>query len=129
MFSSRVKITGSLLSLLLLGGILWTAAAAEPRADAVNPPANQTKITVNVFGAVEKPGAYQLPSNSTLLDALGAAGGWKGPSNPTKVSVLSGPPGEKPEVVIHDVDAILRGRAANPKIADHNTVVVAEKLF
>lgn len=107
------------------------ASAAEPRAETVQSPnqKQEAKMTVNVFGAVEKPGACPLPPSSTLLDALGAAGGCKSTANQNKISVLSGPAGEKPSVSIYDLDAILRGKAPNPKLQDHDSIVVTEKIF
>ena len=106
------------------------AAAAESRPERAQPSdqVQEARISVNVLGAVEKPGAYSLARHSTLLDALGAAGGWKDVAI-KKISLLSGPAGEKPVVTTYDVDAILRGTAPNPKIRDHETVFVPTRIF
>ena len=86
-------------------------------------------ILVNVFGAVEARGTYSLPPDSTLLDALGSAGGWTRTANAKKISIVRGPAGQKPVVTVYDVEAILRGDAINPKIEDHDSVFVPEKIF
>lgn len=86
-------------------------------------------ILVNVFGGVEIRGTYSLAPESTLLDAIGSAGGWTRTANPRKVSIVRGPAGQKPTVTVHDVEAILRGDAVNPKIEDHDSVFVPEKIF
>lgn len=115
----------------LLLSLCSIASAADSRPETTPAPTQKevSKISVNVFGSVAKPGAYALSPNSTLLDALGAAGGWGTLANKAKVSILSGPAGEKPSITIYDVDAILQGKAVNPKLQDHDSIVVTERVF
>ena len=86
-------------------------------------------LTINVLGAVNKPGAYPLPGGATLLDALAAAGGLTPAANARKASLLRGPAGEKPAIQSHDTDAILRGEATNPPLLDRDTLFVPERFL
>lgn len=66
---------GIVLGLLAAAGILL--AAGKPRSSPVMllPTPAQTNLTIDVTGEVAKPGVYQLPPNSHVLDAIQAAGG------------------------------------------------------
>jgi hypothetical protein len=85
--------------------------------------------TINVLGAVKKPGAYSLQVGATLLDALAAAGGGGPAADVRKISIVRGPAGEKPTVTSHDATAILRGQTTNPLLLDHDTIFVPETIF
>ena len=62
---------------LLLAGALWVAARA-PTGESVElrPAPVPEPIQVHVAGAVVRPGLYDLPENSRLMDAVDAAGGF-----------------------------------------------------
>ena len=66
---------GLVLGLLAAAGILL--AAGKPRSSPVMllPTPAPTNLTIDVTGEVVKPGVYQLPPNSHVLDAIQAAGG------------------------------------------------------
>jgi competence protein ComEA len=68
-------IVGVLFGLLLSAVILLISS--PPRANAIRilPTATQLPLTVDVDGAVDQPGIYQLPVNSRINDAILAAGG------------------------------------------------------
>ena len=86
-------------------------------------------LTINVLGAVNRPGAYPLPAGATLLDALAAAGGGSPTAQLRKLPVVRGPAGATPAVIPHDANAILRGQSANPALLDRDTVFVPESLL
>jgi hypothetical protein len=84
---------------------------------------------VNVFGAVNKPGAYRLPAQPSLLDAIAAAGSVKPDAKSERIAIVRGPAGERAAVTFHDFDQILRGKEANPKLQDRDSIFVDKKLF
>jgi competence protein ComEA len=70
------------LILILLSG--WYLARSKPAADAAPPPVaaidveddgGSSRVTVDVAGAVNKPGVYRLTSDQRVEDALERAGG------------------------------------------------------
>jgi len=66
---------GLILGLLAAAGILL--AAGKPRSSPVMllPTPALTYLMIDITGEVVKPGVYQLPPNSHVLDAIQAAGG------------------------------------------------------
>jgi protein involved in polysaccharide export with SLBB domain len=70
-----------------------------------------------------------LPAGATLLDALAAAGGGSPTAQLRKLSIVRGPAGEKPTVLPHDADAVLRGQSTNPALLDRDTVFVPERIL
>ncbi|HWR64708.1 MAG TPA: helix-hairpin-helix domain-containing protein [Bellilinea sp.] len=66
---------GLVLGLLAAAGIML--AAGKPRSSPVMllPTPAPTNLTIDITGAIVKPGVYQLPPNSHVLDAIQAAGG------------------------------------------------------
>ena len=93
------------------------------------PAPSPAPITVNVLGCILRPGAYPLSAGATLLDAFAAAGGGTSAANTSRLSIVRGPAGEIPRVLPHDATAILQGRAPNPPLLDHDTIVVPERVL
>jgi protein involved in polysaccharide export with SLBB domain len=112
---------------IVFAGICLTASAhAGPT---TKPVAKDERITVNVFGAVKKSGAVKLLTPCSVLDALGASGGYTTKADIAAVVVLRGLPGEKPEKILVDVSAILRGDAPMFLLKNKDTITVAERHF
>lgn len=68
-------IIGVLFGLLLSAVILLISSPPRANAILILPTATQSPLTVDVDGAVDQPGIYQLPVNSRINDAILAAGG------------------------------------------------------
>jgi competence protein ComEA len=62
---------------LVLGGLLWIIVRS-PRGETVNilPPPTAAPLILDVSGAVPRPGVYELPQGSRVIDAVDAAGGF-----------------------------------------------------
>jgi hypothetical protein len=85
---------------------------------------------VNVIGAVNRPGSYPLPAESTLLDALAAAGGWTATANLKKVSILPrSSDGSPVQPRNHDALAILKGEASNPLLPSQASISIPERFL
>ena len=67
---------GILLGLLLAGGIWVAARAPEGESVQLRPAPTPEPIQVHVAGAVVRPGIYDLPEDSRVIDAVEAAGGF-----------------------------------------------------
>jgi len=67
---------GILLGLLLAGGIWIAARAPEGESIQLRPAPTSEPIQVHVAGAVVRPGLYDLPEGSRVMDAVEAAGGF-----------------------------------------------------
>jgi len=67
---------GILLGLLLAGGIWIAARAPEGESIQLRPAPTSEPIQVHVAGAVVRPGLYDLPEGSRVMDAVDAAGGF-----------------------------------------------------
>jgi competence protein ComEA len=67
---------GILLGLLLAGGIWLSARAPEGESVELRPAPTPEPIQVHVAGAVVRPGIYDLPEESRVIDAVEAAGGF-----------------------------------------------------
>lgn len=62
---------------LLLSGVIWIVSRAPEGNSVVLRPAPTTEpIQVHIAGAVVRPGVYDLPEGSRVLDAVSAAGGF-----------------------------------------------------
>jgi competence protein ComEA len=60
--------------------------AGSVKAEAINPTNSPKTITVDIEGAVQKPGVYSLPVDSRVQDAITAAGGLSTDADLAKVS-------------------------------------------
>jgi len=66
---------GILLGLLLAGGI-WAARTPEGESVELRPAPTSEPIQVHVAGAVVRPGVYDMPEDSRVIDVVEAAGGY-----------------------------------------------------
>lgn len=74
---------------LIIGGVLASGLTKHPSTSSVPKESlvqNQKQISVDVSGAVNKPGVYQLPDGSRVEDAIKAAGGFSEQSNSEYIS-------------------------------------------
>lgn len=69
-------LVGILLGLLLAGGIWLAARAPQGESVELRPAPTSEPIQVHVTGAVVRPGLYDLPEDSRVMDAVDAAGGF-----------------------------------------------------
>ena len=67
---------GILLGLLLAGGIWLTARPPQGESVELRPAPTPKPVRVHIAGAVVRPGVYELPEDSRVLDAVEAAGGF-----------------------------------------------------
>ena len=67
---------GILVGLLLAGGILVGARQPQGEMVELRPAPTPEPLRVHVAGAVVRPGVYDLPDNSRVMDAIEAAGGF-----------------------------------------------------
>jgi len=68
-------VIGVLLGLLLAGGVWLAARAPQGESVELRPAPTLEPIQVHVAGAVVRPGLYDLPEGSRVMDAIEAAGG------------------------------------------------------
>jgi polysaccharide export outer membrane protein len=88
--------------------------------------------TVNVLGAVNKPGAVDFPPEQpmTLLDAIAKAGGFSRLADRSKVKLTRSMPDGRAEMHIIDADEIIQGRAKDTLFLQKDDVIyVPERLF
>ena len=69
-------VVGILLGLLLAGGVWLAARAPEGESVELRPAPTPEPIQVHITGAVVRPGLYDLPEDSRVMDAVEAAGGF-----------------------------------------------------
>ena len=69
-------LVGILLGLLLAGGVWLAARAPQGESVELRPAPTLEPFQVHVTGAVVRPGLYDLPEGSRVMDAVDAAGGF-----------------------------------------------------
>jgi len=67
---------GVLLGLLMTGFILLAARTPEGESVELRPAPTPEPLRIHVAGAIVRPGVYELPEDSRVLDAVEAAGGF-----------------------------------------------------
>ena len=103
----------------------------------VNPQINLTVIeysqrTINVLGAVNAPGAVQIPpeKNYSLLDAIARCGGFSRLANRNKVSLTRPQSDGRTTNYTIDADQLVSGDASNrAPVQDGDVVFVPERLL
>jgi len=82
---------------------------------------------VSVLGSVNKPGAYELKDNLTLLDAIALAGGFKEVADLTNVKVIRTESGKENTIYINAEDITVRGDSGkNISLRSSDTVYVSQ---
>ena len=103
----------------------------------VNPQINLTVVeysqrTINVLGAVNAPGAVQIPpeKNYSLLDAIARSGGFSRLANRNKVSLTRTQPDGRTANYTIDADQLVSGDANNrAAVVDGDVIFVPERLL
>jgi len=91
-----------------------------------NRPLKAGAATAYVFGAVSKPGPYQLVEERSLLHLLAQAGGTTPTADLRHVLITRHQPGDGPRAVTFDLEAYQEGGAEPlPELHDGDTVTVA----
>jgi len=88
--------------------------------------------TVNVLGAVNKPGAVDFPPEQpmALLDAIAKAGGFSRLADRSKVKLTRVQPGGRAEMQVIDADDIIQGRSQDAWLLQKDDVIyVPERIF
>lgn len=114
-----------------LAALAPAAAAQDPvgfRKESFRMDANQQLlIEVHVWGEVNKPGSYQVPDGSTMIDVISAAGG------PTQYAALSRVrlshvPGQQPRIESVDLNRYLtRERTDQPPLLQPGDAVLVPR--
>lgn len=81
--------------------------------------------TVTIGGEVKKPGVYPIVGKMTLVTAIASAEGWTDVANKGEVVVFRRVAG-KEYAAIYNVNAIERGRYADPEIYASDVVMVGD---
>jgi polysaccharide biosynthesis/export protein len=103
----------------------------------VNPQVNITVLeyaqrTVNVFGAVNTPGAVQVPPEKdfTLLDAIARAGGFSRLANRSRVSLTRTKANGQTENFAINTDQLVSGDSANRwLLQDGDVIFIPERIL
>ncbi len=83
-------------------------------------------ITVNVIGAVARPGTFEIQPGASVVDAVAAAGGTRADADAARVSVARRPArgAAKSEVLTVDLEAAIGGAGANGAAVNAETRVL-----
>jgi len=81
---------------------------------------------INVLGQVSRPGAYQLASSMTVLDAIATAGGFKDFAKQKSIYILRQKPDGTQERIPFNYKDVIKGKNTeqNIKLEARDTVVV-----
>ena len=82
-------VVGILLGLLLAGGIWLAARAPQGESVELRPAPSPVPIQVHVTGAVVRPGLYDLPEDSRVMDAVEAAGGFVAEADKNRINLAA----------------------------------------
>jgi hypothetical protein len=92
---------------------------------------DQLLINVHVWGFVQRPGNYTIPTTYDLLTLISLAGGPAAQAQLSVVKIVRGATeeGEKEKVILVDLDHFLRtGERSNiPQLMDKDTVILPGK--
>lgn len=80
---------GILLGLLLAGGIWLTARPPQGESVELRPAPTPKPIRVHIAGAIVRPGVYELPEDSRVLDVVEAAGGFVAEADKTALNLAA----------------------------------------
>jgi competence protein ComEA len=80
---------GILLGLLLAGGIWLAARAPEGESVQLRPAPTSEPIQVHIAGAVVRPGLYDLPEDSRVMDAVEVAGGFVAEADKNSINLAA----------------------------------------
>ncbi len=93
----------------------------DPQVTVTITEAASQKITV--YGAVTKPGVYEMRGSTSLLQAVAMAEGPSRLADLSKVAVFRTINGQR-SVALFDLSAIRQGRAADPEVLGDDVIVV-----
>jgi protein involved in polysaccharide export with SLBB domain len=89
---------------------------------------NTGESLVYVFGAVARPGTYEITSKTTLLDALSHAGGTTSTANLKDLQIIKNAPGNERVIQVNLKHVVKQGEVDTlPLIENGDTVFVGEK--
>lgn len=80
---------GILLGLLLAGGIWLTARPPQGESVELRPAPTPKPIRVHIAGAIVRPGVYELPEDSRVLDVVETAGGFVAEADKTALNLAA----------------------------------------
>ena len=80
---------GILLGLLLAGGIWHTARPPQGESVELRPAPTPKPIRVHIAGAIVRPGVYELPEDSRVLDVVETAGGFVAEADKTALNLAA----------------------------------------
>lgn len=129
MKSWQLVLLGTLFGLLAAGLVLLVATRPVESAVTILHPSQTTSITVDVGGAVLRPGVYDLPVGSRINDAVQLAGGFTPTADSTAVNLAAViRDGEKiliPEITT-TTDELVDISNTDSSLVDLNTATVDE---
>lgn len=116
-----MKINKYLISILLV--ISFIAFFMEPKASSIE----GVMIGIDIKGAVNSPGYYELDSNSTVYDAIKASGGLKSYAD-TSIINLSKKLTDEDVIIIYTIDEVNEMKSGNTSIKIIEKTCVCPKI-
>ena len=86
-------------------------------------------ISVNVLGAVNRPSKLTIAKGSTVLDALALAGDFNAFAAKSKVKLIRKTAGQKPDVTVINLQAMLEGNQKAATLRDGDTLYVPQSAY